>query len=107
MRESFIIRHEMGPVFDRCSDEKAGKIIKALMDFSRYGTLPDIEGDLSFVVEMMINTMIRDNEAYEKRCRKNAEAAAKRWRKTAQNGEKSAYVGIKRETDSAMDDIVK
>ena len=107
MRESFVIRHEMGEIFDQCSDEKAGKIIKALMDFSRYGVEPAFEGDLALVMRLMMNTLIRDNEAYEQRCKRNAEAAAKRWRKTPPKAEKSGYCGIEREKDGADDSIVK
>ena len=107
MRESFVIRHEMAEIFDQCSDEKAGKIIKALMKFSCTGVVTNFEGDLALVVRMMINTIKRDNEAYEERCRKNAEAAAKRWRKTPRNDDKTAFCGIEREKDGADDAIVK
>ena len=80
-RQSFIMRHEQMDVFDKLSDEETGKIIKALFEFSIHGVCPELEFPLNIFIIPMIQAIERDSAAYEERCCKNAEAAARRWEK--------------------------
>ena len=78
-RKSFIMRHEMLEVFEQLSYEDAGRLLMALFEFSIHGVCPDLKFPLNLVIIPMTQAIQRDSAAYEERCRKNAEAAAKRW----------------------------
>ena len=78
-RQSFIMRHELYDVIEHLSDEDAGQILKALFEFSINGSCPKLKFPLDLIVIPMTQAIMRDSAAYEERCRKNAEAAAKRW----------------------------
>ena len=78
-RQSFIMRHDQLEVFEKLSYEDAGKLLMALFEFSIHGVYPALDYPLDLIIIPMTQSIQRDSAAYEERCRKNAEAAAKRW----------------------------
>ena len=49
----------------------------ALVEYSRYGVIPELEGTAKIFFSLVKAQIDSDNEKYEKRCKVNAENGAK------------------------------
>lgn len=83
-RVSFIMYHDWKPMFEKLTDEEAGKLIKAVFNFAVTGEEPEDEKlseRSSMVFLMMRNVLLQDALKYKERCRKNRDNQLKRWNK--------------------------
>lgn len=121
---SFMLYKNWRALFDSCTDEEAGRLIKALFCFACDGEVPELDRMLSGIFMMMTQQMKADGEKWEKKCEKNAEKARKRWNKeknadeysgTSKNAtacnsmqeDTTAYDGIQTHTDKIREDKIR
>lgn len=80
--KSFLIYIDIRKNLELLSDDEAGKVFKAIVEYADIGRLPQF-GDRS--LQVFFNTITdqidRDREKYEKRCGVNRENQQKRWEK--------------------------
>ena len=80
--KSFIIYIDISKNLELLSDEEAGKVFKAIVEYVDIGKLPQF-GDRS--LQVFFNTITdqidRDREKYEKKCGANRENQQKRWKR--------------------------
>lgn len=53
------------------TNEEKGRLTDAMLRYSRYGELPELEGNERFVWPMIRSKIDRDQNAYRERCEKN------------------------------------
>ena len=76
--KSFLLYKDNRVIVDTCTDEQAGKLIKALYAFACDGEELVTEDKMLFGFFSIIrNSIIRDEEKYQKKCEKNAENGRK------------------------------
>lgn len=81
-QKSFMIYKDNRILFDRQSDESAGKLIKAIFAYTCDGAILETSDDLLGVsFEMIKNNLDRDAQKYEETCARNSENQKKRWLK--------------------------
>lgn len=80
--KSFLIYIDISKNLELLSDEEAGKVFKAIVEYVDIGKLPQF-GDRS--LQVFFNTITdqidRDREKYEKKCGANRENQQKRWKR--------------------------
>lgn len=76
-----LIRQEFRRMFDKLSNEDAGVLLHALMEYRWDGVLPELPSHLSGVFLALQAFADEDADKYQERCSKNREAANKRWLK--------------------------
>ena len=81
-KKSFVLYKTSAPVFKALSDEDAGKLIKAIFDYTDTGTLPTFTGEPFIAWASIQSYLDNDAEKYAERCKKNAENIRKRWGET-------------------------
>lgn len=79
MKDSFILYNKYQEVFEELSDEDAGKLIKAILEYSNTG-ICTLGGVLKAVFTSIKQDIDYNNKKYEEKCEKNRENIAKRWR---------------------------
>lgn len=72
------------PLVSKLSDEEAGRVFKALLDYTKYGVLPDLPGREEIVWPLMQEDIDRDRASYEKKCKTNAANSQKALEKRKQ-----------------------
>ena len=82
MKDSFILYNKYQEVFDELSDEEAGKLIKAILEYSNTG-ICKLDGVLKAVFTSIKQDIDYNNKKYEEKCEKNRENVAKRWGKNS------------------------
>ena len=77
-QKSFILYQNYKKIFSRLSMEQRGQLISAIFDYNEKGSI-DVELDEVCDIAFLIiqDTLDRDREAYEEKCRKNLENAKK------------------------------
>ena len=85
---SFMLYKNWRALFDSCTDEEAGRLIKALFGFACDGEVPELDRMLSGIFMMMTQQMQSDGAKWENKCKRNSENIRKRWNKA--NTEKEA-----------------
>ncbi len=81
MKNSFLVYNDQGAVFNELTDEKAGKLIKAMIDYSITGVIPKLLPTLTIAFIPIKQQMDRNSVRYEEMCEKNRENIQKRWSK--------------------------
>lgn len=76
-QNSFILYKEQKAVIDKLTDEQAGKLIKALYEYSTSGVMPKLDSILDLVITPFVTALDRNREKYEETCKKRALAGAK------------------------------
>ena len=79
MKKSFIIYHSYSEAFDTLTDAELGELFRAMMQYSRTGTAPDLPGMLKFAFAFIKTQMDADNDKYEQTISGRKTAAGKRW----------------------------
>ena len=81
-------------MFNRLTDEEAGQLIKAIMDFQKTGEVLDFPGALGMAYMVMIQQMQEDRIKWEETCRARSAAgrngANGRWKKETPKNEECA-----------------
>lgn len=78
--------HSYAAKLARLSDEEVGRLFRALMVFSETGERVGLNGIESIAFDFIACDIERAQEAYEDKCRKNAENVSKRYRSTDNDG---------------------
>ncbi len=78
MKNSFVLFHEFKESVELLSDEQAGKLFKALFDYETEQTEPEFtDVAMKIVFSTIRNSLDRNKEKYEKRCKRNKENGLK------------------------------
>ena len=81
-------------VIEELSDEERGRLLTALLNYARHGMEPENAGSEKFAFKMMKAQFDRDREAYEKKCKKNAESQKRRWQNMSKLSDTDVYERI-------------
>lgn len=87
-QNSFILYTEQKAVIDKLTDEQAGKLIKALYEYSTTGIMPQLDSILDLVITPFVTALDRNKEKYEETCKKRALAGAKGGKQKVANASK-------------------
>ncbi len=87
-QNSFILYTEQKAVIDKLTDEQAGKLIKALYEYSTSGIMPKLDSILDLVITPFVTALDRNKEKYEETCKKRALAGAKGGKQKVANASK-------------------
>ena len=69
---------------DMLSEQQAGQLFKALLDFATSGEVPELtDGMVKMAFSFMSAQIGRDISSYHEKCEKNRENSLKRWKKNA------------------------
>lgn len=79
-KNNFILYHEQREIIDQLTDNQAGKLFKAIFQYSM-GEEPKLSKTLSLVFVPIRQMIDRNKENYEKVCEINSRNAKKRWKK--------------------------
>lgn len=80
MKKSFILYQDQEETFDALTDERAGKLIKAIFDYTK-GEQPKLSPGLSVVFISIKHSLNRDFEKWENIVERNRGNIKKRWLK--------------------------
>lgn len=89
MKGGFVIYNDWLPLIEMLPMEERGEVLTALLRFSAKGektTTGKLASDM--LLTMAYNTMQKDLDKYEERCKKNIESANIRWQKNANASER-------------------
>ena len=82
MKNSFILYHDLGEVFDFLSDEEAGQLIKAVFAFETRGEVTEFSDRMmQSSYKRITDSLLRNREKYDLVCTERRKAAHKRWEK--------------------------
>lgn len=77
-RKAFLLYYDWLDVLEALEPVERWKTLTALVEYSRYGVLPELESTGARVFFKCAKPIVdSDNEKYEKRCRASAENGAK------------------------------
>ena len=71
-RPGFMIYFDIAPALYKLTDEEAGKLFKAIMDYATSGNVHELDGICGFAFEVIRPRIDRDKGAYEEKCRKSS-----------------------------------
>lgn len=71
-RPGIMFYFELRPALSMLSDEEAGKLFKAAMEYGEFGVVPELDGMAAMAWTFVRPKIDRDNEAYNERCIQNA-----------------------------------
>lgn len=86
-RRYLCVRHEVLDQTKMLSDAETGRLFRAMLEYSKTGTAPELSGRESIIWPSMEADIVRQKEAYEEKCKKNASSARRRWQKNTPAGE--------------------
>ena len=75
-KESFIVHSDDAECVDALSDEGAGKLFKALLNYSKSGKLPELSGAEFMAFMFMKKQLDKDKQKYEEICERRKSAGA-------------------------------
>jgi len=80
--KSFLIYIDIRKNLELLSDEEAGKVFKAIVEYVDIGKLPQFDDrSLQVFFNTIMDQIDRDREKYEKKCGANRENQQKRWKR--------------------------
>ncbi len=89
-KQSFILYHSIRKPLELLDDEQAGKLLKAILNYSEYGEEPETEdGMISMAFAFIRNSLDKDTEAWEEKSQRRAEAGSKGGKQTQANASKA------------------
>lgn len=77
MKNSFVLYTEQKAIFDKLSDEQAGKLIKSIYEYVEKGKIDNIDEITNIIITPFITVLDKDMQKYEDIKKKRAEAGAK------------------------------
>lgn len=80
-KESFLLSLDDEVLFNRLTDEQAGKLIKAIFLYEKTGETSNLEFGLDLAFTTIQVKLDKNREKYKAKCEKNKENANKRWEK--------------------------
>lgn len=77
-KNSFIVHYDISDVTDELSDEDAGKLFKAMLEYAKTGEKPSIDSSTAKIAFAGVRSVMdRDVDKYNERCAKNKENGSK------------------------------
>lgn len=76
-RKAFLLYYNWLDALEELEPVERWKTLTALVEYSRYGVLPELEGSAKMFFKWAKPLIDSDNEKYEKRCKASAENGAK------------------------------
>lgn len=76
-RKAFLLYYNWLEALEELDPVERWKVLTSLVEYSRYGVLPELEGAAKMVFTFAKPQIDSDNQKYEDRCRINAENGAK------------------------------
>ena len=80
-KESFILYLQQKELFNKLTDEQAGKVIKAIYEYEDSGKTPNFDFGLDIVFTSIKTSLDSNRIKYQEKCEKNRENINKRWNK--------------------------
>ncbi len=80
-KKSFVLYHDYFEHVALLSDEEAGKLFKAVLEYVNTGIMPELRGASFMAFSFISSQLKRDLDKYEEKCRKNREIALEREQK--------------------------
>ena len=77
MKNAFLLYKNHAEIFDKLSDEQAGKLIKAIFEYERTGITPELEPLLDMAFTPIKQTIDIDAEKYAQKVEKRRQAGSK------------------------------
>jgi hypothetical protein len=77
MKNAFLLYKNHAEIFEKLSDEQAGKLIKAIFEYERTGIMPELEPLLDMAFTPIKQTIDIDAEKYAQKVEKRREAGSK------------------------------
>lgn len=77
LKNSFVLYTEQKAIFDKLSDEQAGKLIKSIYEYVEKGKIDNIDEITNIIITPFITVLDKDMQKYEDIKKKRAEAGAK------------------------------
>ena len=77
MKNAFLLYKNHAEIFEKLSDEQAGKLIKAIFEYERTGITPELEPLLDMAFTPIKQTIDIDAEKYAQKVEKRREAGSK------------------------------
>ena len=91
--EYFCAYHSYLDALEPLTDAERGRLFVACLQYSKSGVAPHLSGNERFVFPMFRGQIDRDNEKYEKKCKKQSDNIGKRWNKKC-TSDTNVYDGI-------------
>ena len=92
-REFFKCFHDYRKKCEKLSDQEIGRLFRALMEYSEFGTTQELAGRESIAFDFIAEDIDRDRSAYEQKCKVNAENGSKGGKRTVANASKEKGKG--------------
>lgn len=77
MKNSFLLYTEQRAIFNKLSDEQAGKLIKAIYEYVETGQIKEIDEMTNIIITPFITVLDKNDKKYEEVRKKRAEAGSK------------------------------
>lgn len=85
MRDSFVLYASYRSSISLLSMEQRGVLLTALFEYQSGGDLPDMDNVTNLCFSFIRQQLDRDADAYDRKCKKNAENIRKRWEEREKN----------------------
>lgn len=85
-KDSFILYTEQKAVLDKLTDEQAGKLIKAIYEYTETGIMPELDSILDLVITPFKTVLDKDKAKYEEVSKARAEAGSKGGKQSKSKG---------------------
>lgn len=82
-KDGFLLYTSQIGIFDKLTDEQAGKLIKAIYRYELTREYPNLDFGLDMAFTSIKIVLDKNREKYQNKCKKNKENADKRWGKDA------------------------
>lgn len=106
-KDGFLLYTDQITIFNKLTDEQAGKLIKAIYEYEAIGKIPNLDFGLDMAFTSIKIVLDKNREKYQKKCQKNKENADKRWKGNANAYEKmqthANYADNDNDTDTNND----
>lgn len=90
MKDSFILYTDQRAVIEKLTDEQAGKLIKAIYQYTEEGTMPELDTLLEIAIIPIKQNIDKNNEKWEEERQKRSEAGRLGGLKKAKNQQDSS-----------------
>ena len=105
-KESFIVHSDDAECVDALSDEGAGRLFKALLNYSKSGKQPELSGAELMAFMFMKKQLDRDSEKYREICEKRRVAGALGGRPKKEEEKAKAFENMQEEAKEPDTDSV-
>jgi hypothetical protein len=115
-KDSFILYQDYQEIFEKLTDEQAGRLIKTIFEYEKTGVMPEVDNITEIIIIPIRQMLDKNRNKYKKTCERNKENIGKRWNKKDTKDDKgnsnipndtkntSGISGIKKDTKNTDND---